>query len=741
MADTKKGKEPLSDEDILNRIGSAVRDAVGFSDDNIAYKQERGLELYNRELFDTDKAKEGKSDPLKGRSKYVSPDVNERVDWLTAQQLRVLDSQMKVVEFNPVGNEDAAIAKQMTDVVNHIVRVRNSHATMLTPWIKNGNITGLGIVHVYFYKDKGWLVPKTLKGVTEEQLVELVAKEEAEEIKILSRSEPYAAPLPPEMQQQGMTAEVLAGMGVPMPMLRDIKIRERKNTWLMPITNVKPEDFFVSKDADFDQQTGGIKARLQGHKCVKARAALIEMGYDAKKVELITRATDSMTGIAQERAKRTDFDQGTSDVEDDVDVYEVYTRMDIDGDGWREHVHLTIAGDLQSAPVLLHVEEVSQFYPYAAYCPFPLPNTLFGHGIADKIGDDQRLISNIMRANIDGLNNSVNPQKVVNMQAVPNLDDLLNPHPGKIIRSDGDPNAAVSFINTPFNGGPSMQFIDTLKQNIDYMTGVGGSMMAMSAADMQSTSPTAISQRSNSMQLLVELSCRFFADTGYRYLFRVIVDQLVSNPEGAEELIKRLTGNYLPIQVDQWDPNMDMNTTVAFGIMNRDYNQAVFEKIISMQTQALQAQSALASEQNIYNATVAYLENAGIKNTAAYVNDPSKTPPPPKNEKPSEAEIQAEAYKAEIQSKAADAKQKNDLKLMELYMEDDRIRDKNDQDFELKRAELAAKQAQVDTARVDAQINEERETLARGFKQIAAMQAPIPQPMAPQQMPPQMPQQ
>jgi hypothetical protein len=40
MAETKKGKKPLSDENILNPIGSAVRDAVGFSDDNIAFKQE-----------------------------------------------------------------------------------------------------------------------------------------------------------------------------------------------------------------------------------------------------------------------------------------------------------------------------------------------------------------------------------------------------------------------------------------------------------------------------------------------------------------------------------------------------------------------------------------------------------------------------------------------------------------------------------------------------------------------------
>jgi hypothetical protein len=737
MAVKKKGKKALSDEDILNRVGNAVREAVGFSDDNIAYKQERGLELYNRELFDTDIAKDGKSDPLKGRSKYVSPDVNERVDWLLAQKLSLLDSQTKVVEYMPTGAEDAPMAKQMTDTVNAIVRNLNSHATMLTPWLKNGLITGLGVVNVDFYEDKGWSVPQTLKGVPEEQLVELVAQEDAGDLKILNSSEePYPAPLPPELEQQGMTPEALEQMGVQLPMLRDIKIRKRKNTWKMRITNVKPEDFFVSKDADWDQQTGGIKARLQGHKCVKARASLKEMGFDAEKVDLITRATDSMTGIAEERAKATDYDQGVSDVEDDVDVYEVYMRLDIDGDGWREHVHLTIAGDLQNAPVLLRTEEVSEIYPYAAYCPYPMPNTLFGHGIADKIGDHQQLISQITRANIDGLNRSVNPQPIANPEVV-NLEDLLNPHPGKIIRSS-DPTNGLTYMNVPFNGGPSMQFVESLKQTMDSVTGVGASMTGMSATDMQSTSASAISQQRSAMQLIIESSTRFFADTGYRFLFRIIVDQLVSKPEGAQALITRLFGSYTPIKIDDWDPSMDMSTTVAFGMMNKDFNQAMLEKIIGMQTQAVQSQSALASEQNIYNATVAFLENAGFKNTAAFVNDPSKSPDAgqKKPEKPSEAEIMAEAQKADTEAKAADAKQKRELELLKLQMEDDRERDKMAMDFELRKAEIQAKYAaQVDVAGVQAQVSAHRDSLQQGFADIAAMQPQTP----PQQQAPQMP--
>ncbi len=717
MANKKKGAKPLSDEEILSRIGNPLRKASDWSKDNVAIRGELGLKFYNRELFDSDIPEKGKPDPLKGRSKHVVPMVQEQVTTFVSQFERVFDGQAKVVEFLPIGSEDAPAAKQMTDACNFFVRTQNSYVALLDSWLMNGAITGLGIAHIYFYQDKGWHPPVTRKGVPEEQLVELVAQEEAGNLKIMSRSEPYPAPLPPELTQQGMTPELLAQMGAPVQMLRDIKVRERNNQWRMGFKSVRPEDFIVSKDARFSQETGGIEARLQGHKCVMARAALVEMGYDDEKVALVTSASESMTGIAQERAKNTDFDQGVGDVEDDVDVYEIYMRLDVDGDGWREHVHLTIAGDLLNAPVLLNVEEVSKFYPYAAFCPFPLPDTLFGHGIADRVGDDQRLVSNIYRSNIDGLNNSVNPQKVVNMQAIPNFDDLLNPHPGKIIRSDGDPSAAVSFVTTPYNGGPSMQFAEQIKDEVSSVTGVGGAMTAMNATDLQSTSPSAMSQHANAQMLIVEKSIRFFADTGIRYSFRVMVDQLRSNPEGAQQVLSRLTNEKIPF--DLWDPEMDMTTTVAFGVMNRDYMQAVLRETMQWQAQGLE--SGLVTPQNLYNTARMYFENAGIKNPDALVTDPSKAPPQQDKPKaPTELEIQAKAMEQATLQKAADAKAKNDLKLLELYLEDDRIRDKNDQDFEIERAKNAA---QVDTARVETLISADRETLARGFQQIAAMQA------------------
>jgi hypothetical protein len=329
--------------------------------------------------------------------------------------------------------------------------------------------------------------------------------------------------------------------------------------------------------------------------------------------------------------------------------------------------------------------------------------------------------------------------KLVNPDSV-NLDDLLNPHPGKLIRSS-DPTNGMNYVNVPFAGGPAMQFVDAIKQNIDYMTGVGGSMMAVNASDLQNTTATATSQRANSMQVLVELCARYFADTGYTYLFRIMTDLLIQKPDGAQALISRLLGNAVPIQTDNWNPEMDMSTTVAFGVMNKDYNQAMLQQILGLQTNPMALQSGVANPQNVYHTVTQMVENAGFKNSAAYFNDPSKLPPkPPAPPQPNPIEIQAKVAQADIDQKQQSSIQQNQFDMLKLKMEDDRLRDQMAQDFELQRAEITAKySAQVDTARVQAQQDADRTDMQSDMAQLMQMmgalhaaQAPQGSPAAPQ---------
>lgn len=697
MAKITKSKK--FDEDAITRsIALALKEAVGVSVTNIANKQEEALKLYMREPFATDKAGDGKS-------KWISADVQERTDWATAQLIRVFDSQNQVVSFCPNEPNDQSIADQMTDVCNFVVRSKNSHVAMLSPWSKNGFLTGFGVITVEFRREREELREELLRGVADAQLVDLVAQEEAGQIVIEERGEPYDSPT---QKLPGLPEELEAIASQMQRKVRDIKIRRIREFPQMNIVNLAPEDFIVSKDAQIDQQSGGIKAKLQGHKRVISRSELVEMGFDEKKVALIPLADADTDGMSLQRSKATDYDDGTGEVEDDVTVYEVYTKTDI-GSGKRRHYRMVLGGDLENKPVLLHYEEVSKFYPYAAFVPFPIPNTLFGQGMVDRVGPTQRLVSQITRAQHDNLNKSVNPITVYNPDLV-RADDLLNIHAGKAIRSE-DPSAGISWVQHPFTAMQAQPLLESLKQDLDYTTGVGGALASVNASDLQNTTATANAQRASSQQMLVEQVCREFADTGYRYLFRIIIDQFQQNPEDAEIYIRRLTGSYTPIQIDMWDADMDVTANVAFGVTDKIGNSANLQQVLALQTQF--QPMGLANPQTLYTTATKIAENAGFKNAQAFFVDPSTLPPQPPAPPPPDpnsALIEEMRIKGELD---AAAKQKEyEFQWNKLRMEDDLKRDQMAQDLEIKRAEIEAKyQAQVNIARIQQEQARERNDL------------------------------
>lgn len=671
------------EEAILNSITPQLKAAVTWSNSNIANKQTEALRHYKREPLAGD-------EKLRGKSRWVSPKIQQHVDWLSGQLFRIFDAPESVVEFCGIGPEDEAIAKQQTDVVNWILRTKNSHGAYLQPWIQNGLLTGLGVITAEFDIQTEESLPRILKGVPNEMLVALNEQEEAGQIII---------------------EEVGKAQTIPGPMgpieTRDLKIRTIKRIPRFQILPVAPEDFVVSKDAHF-AETGGIAARIQGHRKLVTRGDLLDMGFDKEKVNALPAASDKTDGIALERSKDLAGDQGVGP--DDVEVFTIYTRAKLGNDKKTRHWRLTIGGSIDANPVLLDYTEVTKIYPYAAFAPFPIANTLFSTGVADRLLDDHVLITRMYRNVLDNLAEHVNPIKVANPDTV-SLDDLLNPHAGKIIRST-DPTAGISFQTTPFVGADAIPVIDQLSQSLEYSTGTGPTMIGVNAEDFQRTSATAANLRSNASQLLIEMISRFFAETGYRALVKIVVDLLIQKPEEAAELISRLT-NAEAIPLDDFSTDFDLATSVAFGVMSRDQSQAQLTNLLAQQYQALQAGLPVVNAQGIYSTLSKLVEGQGLKNTAPFLVDPSTlppAPPPPPPVDPNAGLIQVETAKAELKAQSDEADRQ--FQMAKARMDDDRLRDQMAQDFELKRAEIEAKYAaQVQIERLKLEQNTPRDPM------------------------------
>lgn len=670
----------MSDEDrILKEISEKLKNAVSWSNSNIANKQEQALKYYRRSLLPGD-------DKLVGRSRWVSAEIQTRVDWLTASLIRIFDSPDNVCEFAPVSSEDDALAKQQTAVVNWILKTKNSHLSFLHPWIQNGLITSLGVVTAEFTEEVEEGLPKLLKGVPEQILPQLTAQEEAGEIIIERVGKPVLDPV------QGT--------------LRDISIREVRKTPKFSVFSLPPEDVIVSMDAKFDPETGGISAKIQGHRKYYCRQELIDMGFDREKVESIPSSSDKMSGIANERNKLT-FDGRDNHAGSDVEVIVIYTKIKIDKKA--RHYRITLGGGTESYVYLDH-EEVSRFYPYAAFVPFPQADSLLaGLGVADKIGDDHVLLSRMNRAILDSLQLSVNPTKIVNPD-VTNLDDALSIHPGKVIRST-DPSGGISYNAPPFAGSNAIPVFQQMQQGLDFSTGVGASMIGLNPSDFQNTTATAVNQRSNSSQLIVEMVARIFAETGYRYLTKIIISQLTEKPELAQKFISRLTNSFVPI--DQFEPELDVSTSVAFAVMSRDQSTQNLMNMLNQQLNLQGSGSPIVNPQNVYSTLTKLAEASGFKNTAAFFTDPSTVPPPPPAPAapdPNAGLIEVEKVKAQLKAQSDDAQRQFDT--IKLQAEMDLKRDQLAAEIELKRYEMELKYRQaVDVEKLKAEIAAPRDPL------------------------------
>lgn len=731
-------------KDLAAKVSGMVSNSISFQSSTLLNQYEKNIKDYYRKPRKNDSA-------LKFKSKHVTSDVQERVDLGKSRIVRTFDSQKEVVSFAPLTDDPLkkAIARQQNSVLKHVLREKNSHVAILTPWIGSACLFGLGVLHVSFQEvvEEGKI--QSEKGVTDERLVELTTLQKNGAIKIEAHSDDYKAEIPDQLreqltavaQQQGFSPEQMDEQAALMlPDVRDIAYREIKRRPNFFFKSVPVEDFIVSKEATFNPHTGGVDARLQGHRSYESKADLAERGFDAGILDEIEIASDRGDGVSSERGTKIGDTTALSDFGDEIEIFEVYTKIAIEGKQ-RRHYRLTLAGNITTAPVVLAYEEVSKFYPYAVLVPFQTDGTIFGQGIADRVAPEQELNTKVTRAYIDNMHFQSDPVKALNTD-VTIADDALNIFPGKNIRTT-DPSGGIAFITPPAIGGVVLPFMDLLSKRMDAVSGVGANMISTDISDKQDVTATAVVEQKQAQDLMIEQVCRSFADTGYRFVAKSIIDQCAQQPDMAATYLTGLMGADEKLTIDKWDADMDVATNISFGMMDRiDKNQALIQ-FLGLQQQALQA--GIITPANIYSTLVDIGENFGIQDVAmSKLTDPSTLPPPPPPVDPNAGLVEIEKVKAELKNQQV--QQQQAFEAYKLRENSDLERDKMVQDLQIKIAEILGKyHTDVNVAAIEAEQNKQRTDIEWAKaqeeadvqrKQVEAQQQAAIQRVAQQQMQP-----
>ena len=613
--------DKVTELELKNIIGQEINNSMGYMGGNLSAQRKKSLEYYMGEPLGTE---------IDGRSQVVSTDVADTVETILPNLLKIFTASDQTVKCEPVKAEDVALAEQATNYINYIFNKDNNGFSILYTWFKDALIEKNGIVKVYW--DESEKVEQEtyenlneqeyqilidnddVEVVEEESFVDEKAKEQLEQIKALAEA-------------QGQVME-----DIPTPKLYNCIIKRTTSSGKVKIENIPPEEFLIQKSAKSIED-----ADFVAHRVLKTRSDLIQMGFDRDIIDDLP--TENTVTMNDERLARfADIDESPlHDAPDestqDIEIYECYVKIDMDGDGISELRKVIVAGG--NANTILE-NMPCDFIPFCSLTPVPMPHRFYGRSVSELVEDVQLVKSTVMRQLLDNMY-LTNNNRVAIMDGMVNLDDLLTSRPGGVVRTKQPPSQVMLPMQNQTisqQAFPLLEYLDTVRET---RTGVTRYSQGLDADALNKTA-TGVNTLMSQSQMRMELIARVFAETGIKDLFRRIFELTVKYQN--KERIVELNNKFVPVSPTEWKNRYNISINVGLGAGSKDQQIVMLNNILQKQLQAFQLQGnkeyPMVTLKNIYNSLAKIIEEAGLKNVENYFVNPDEgkqliqpSPPPP----------------------------------------------------------------------------------------------------------------
>lgn len=529
--------------------------------EDLLERAEVALDSYNGQPY---------GDEEDGRSKVVTRDVAEVIDQMEVSVLRVFVSGDRVVEFEPLNEEQEDAADDATEAIHR--QFQRHGYQLLHDWFKEGNISVLGIV-----KSSVQMKQERVEQMIPALLMDQVDAIEAEE----------AEPDP----ETGME------------MMRVIVMQEKPEFLdeLVPL-----EEFRISPDARHNY------IPYQAHATPKTVSQLIEMKFDRDIVESV-QSYDNLQSLSQARDNGLDI-VGTERKGPlrKVLLLEEYVLFDANGDGIAEQLCIHRVGD-----TVLRVEEVD-YTPFSIYCPFPMPGRIAGHSLAEKVIDIQRINTVLSRLALDGLYVNLAPGYLVHDDAANEntYDDLLTVRPNRIVRWKGS--IAPQAENKNDVSAIAWQAMEQMTGQRESRTGITRLNQGLDADALNKTATgTALMQAQG--QQMEEYLARNFAEA----LARLMRLKLKLMSRYAQPMKMRVDGAFRDVDPSQWPEEMDVITRVGLGSGKKEQRLQNRMMVLQIQRECMMAGLPIVTPAHIYKSLAGVVKDASLGSPNDFVSDPT----------------------------------------------------------------------------------------------------------------------
>lgn len=627
-------RKGMPDAELLAIIEQEARQAIG-ADDQTAQERAKMLSAYMGE------AKYDLAPPaIEGRSKVVSKDLMDTVEWAMPSLMKVFAGSDDVIKFEPETQHDEQAVKDATDYVSYLFWRKNPGFRILHDAIKNALIQRQAIVKVYC--DEKWDEREEhYAGLTETDLQALSSDPEVE-ITAVESGDPAVDP----------------ATGQPVPLV-DATVRRRKRLRQKRVEGVPPEELRFNKSARSIEEARFVQQRTQ-----TAVSDLRSLGYDEAKINrLPSEGSDKQAEWQQ--TERGRYDNSLSDAAQarlddalrEVELCTTFIRVDFDGDGIAEFRRVVHAGGV------IFENEVTDDHDFALFCPILMPFKAVGLGLWDLLEDLQRIRTVLTRQMLDNAYLANNPRTAV-VDGMVNLDDLLNPRVGGVVRMKTL--EAMRTESVPFIGGQALTMLDHFGQVRDKRSGVTEFNQGLGADSLSKTqigSEGAVEMMAQAMQR-IELIARVLAETGIARVWQLLLKKSTQYADREEQV--KVNGRWLTVNPREWKDRYD--TAVNVGLGTADKRQQVQNLTLIGQAQREAAPLGLAGPKQIYNTLTKLTEAMGYRESEQFFIAPKsdEMPPPPD---PNAGQAQLEQIKGEVQVHVAQVKAQSDMQVEQVRQE------------------------------------------------------------------------
>lgn len=582
----------MRDEDLCALIDREAQNAIG-SDDYTSFQRARAMSYYMGEA-------EGELAPpeVQGRSKVVSKDLMDTVEWAMPALMRMFTATDDIVRFEPEGPEDEQACDDATNYCGYLLFRKNEGFTVLHDAIKSCLITRMGVVKVYC--DKRW-EEKTerYEGISAFEVEALSVDPEIEISQVVAMGEVPQEALPPD---------------APLDVSQTYYVEAKRKREVMEfrVEGCPPEEILINKDC-----RSITDVRFICHRREMTISDLLSLGYPKDEVEALP--SDQSPNATWEQQERHDYDGSwTFDNTDPGDpsqrkvtVTEAYLRVDVNGDGISEYRRVVKAG------TTVFENEETDDHPFSLFCPILMPYKIIGLSYHDLTEDLQRVKTVLTRQVLDNVYLSNNQRNVV-LEGQVNLDDLLNPRPGGIVRAKNLD--AVRPLEVPFVAGAGAELINQIDAIRDTRTGVTEMNSALNGEALAkgNVGSEGIAAMMQAGVQRLELVARVLAETGIKRIYQLLLKNVSQYANRTQQV--RINGRWLQMDPREWKNRYDMTISVGIGNMGKAQRAAALMQIGAAQEKLVP--TGMVTPQNLYNTASRLAQELGYPDSDQFFTAP-----------------------------------------------------------------------------------------------------------------------